>query len=373
MATPTSAWARAGASLVPSPVMATRRPPACSERMRAILSSGVASARKSSTPASRGDGRRGERVVAGDHHGADAQGPELVEALGHALLHHVLRGAMTPRTSASVGHQRAGCRRRWRCPRRCRSRRVGHGAALVRRPSAGPSRWRPCGPRCPAEVDAAHAGLGGEGHEGRPRSRSRSVEAEPLLGQDHDRAALRGLVGQAGELGRRRPGVGHRPRAGAGTRRPAGCRRVMVPVLSSSRVEQSPAASTARPDMASTLCCTSRSMPAMPMADSSAADRGRDQADQQGDQHDDVLLGAGVDGEGLQGDDGQQEDDGEAGQQDVEGDLVRGLLALGPLDQADHAVEEGLAGSGGDAHHDLVGQHAWSRRSPRSGRRPTRG
>ena len=44
----------------------------------------------------------------------------------------------------------------------------------------------------------------------------------------------------------------------------------MVPVLSSSSVFTSPAASTARPDMASTLRCTSRSMPAMPMADSSA-------------------------------------------------------------------------------------------------------
>ena len=52
MATPTSAWASAGASLVPSPVMATRWPPDCSVLMRAILSSGVASARKSSTPAS---------------------------------------------------------------------------------------------------------------------------------------------------------------------------------------------------------------------------------------------------------------------------------------------------------------------------------
>ena len=46
--------------------------------------------------------------------------------------------------------------------------------------------------------------------------------------------------------------------------------KVIVPVLSSSRVLTSPAASTARPDIASTLCCTRRSMPAMPMADSSA-------------------------------------------------------------------------------------------------------
>ncbi len=45
---------------------------------------------------------------------------------------------------------------------------------------------------------------------------------------------------------------------------------VIVPVLSSSSVETSPAASTARPDIARTLRCTSRSMPAMPMADSRA-------------------------------------------------------------------------------------------------------
>ena len=61
--------------------------------------------------------------------------------------------------------------------------------------------------------------------------------------------------------------------------------KVMVPVLSSSRVSTSPAASTARPEVASTLKRISRSMPAMPMADRQAADRGRDQADQQRDQH----------------------------------------------------------------------------------------
>ena len=45
MATATSAWASAGASLVPSPVMATRRPAAWCSRIRRSLSSGVASAR----------------------------------------------------------------------------------------------------------------------------------------------------------------------------------------------------------------------------------------------------------------------------------------------------------------------------------------
>ena len=44
--------------------------------------------------------------------------------------------------------------------------------------------------------------------------------------------------------------------------------KVMVPVLSSRSVSTSPAASTARPDLAMTLAFTSRSMPAMPMAES---------------------------------------------------------------------------------------------------------
>ena len=52
MATATSACASAGASLVPSPVMATSLPSLWCWRMRASFASGVASARKSSTPAS---------------------------------------------------------------------------------------------------------------------------------------------------------------------------------------------------------------------------------------------------------------------------------------------------------------------------------
>src|ERR1700687_732441 len=43
---------------------------------------------------------------------------------------------------------------------------------------------------------------------------------------------------------------------------------VIVPVLSSSNEFTSPAASTALPLIASTLCCITRSIPAMPMAES---------------------------------------------------------------------------------------------------------
>ena len=89
-------------------------------------------------------------------------------------------------------------------------------------------------------------------------------------GELDDRASFRRLVGEAREPGR----VAHlvlRSRPSAGTKRDA--RRlpyVIVPVLSSSRVLTSPAASTARPDIARTLTRTSRSMPAMPIALSSA-------------------------------------------------------------------------------------------------------
>ena len=46
---------------------------------------------------------------------------------------------------------------------------------------------------------------------------------------------------------------------------------VMVPVLSSSSTSTSPAASTARPEVAITLACIMRLMPATPMADSRPA------------------------------------------------------------------------------------------------------
>ena len=88
------------------------------------------------------------------------------------------------------------------------------------------------------------------------------------------------------------------------------------------------------------------------------ADGGRNQADEQRDENDHVLLGARVDRKGLQGHDGQQEDERQPGEQDVERDLVRRLLPFGALDQRDHAVEEALARLRGDEDDDLVREHA---------------
>ncbi len=133
---------------------------------------------------------------------------------------------------------------------------------------------------------------------------------------------------------------------------------VIVPVLSSSSVSTSPAASTARPDIASTLCCTSRSMPGDADRRDEGADRRRHQADEQRDEHRDRHRRAGVLRERLQGDDDEQEDQRQDREQDVQRDLVRRLLAPGAFDERDHPVEEGLAGVRGDAHRDRVRQDA---------------
>jgi hypothetical protein len=98
MATPTSAWARAGASLVPSPVMATRWPGGLFSRMRCELHLGRGLGHEVVDAGLGGDGGGGERIVAGDHHGADAHLAELGEAFLDAALDDVLE-LMTPSTS----------------------------------------------------------------------------------------------------------------------------------------------------------------------------------------------------------------------------------------------------------------------------------
>ena len=139
--------------------------------------------------------------------------------------------------------------------------------------------------------------------------------------------------------------------------------RVIVPVLSSSSTSTSPAASAARPLMASTFFCTSRSIPAMPMALKKPADRGGNQANQQRRQD--------GDGKGrprhrcrrtseLMHHD--QKDDGQGRQKDRQGDLVGGLLALGPFDQFDHVIEETLARVGRYAERRSGPKGPWCRR-----------
>ena len=137
------------------------------------------------------------------------------------------------------------------------------------------------------EVDAAHAGLRGE-----RRRASAPCELAAARGRS---APWRGRRSSGPRASRRR-GSRAAPRRRAPRSVTPGDRDELgrLPVAERDRaglVEQQRRARRRPPrrrgrDIASTLRCTSRSMPAMPIAESSAADRGRDQADEQRDQHD---------------------------------------------------------------------------------------
>ena len=126
IAMPTSAVARAGASLMPSPTMATA-PRAAQRGDRGVLSSGSSPARQPVIPP-RGDGGGGGRVVAGEHeHAADAQAAQRGD------------GPAAPGRSWSARPSRAAGCRRWD---------QDHGLAVVfSRPSCAAglaaARWRP--------------------------------------------------------------------------------------------------------------------------------------------------------------------------------------------------------------------------------------
>ena len=198
MATPTSACASAGASLVPSPVMATRRPPACSFLIRSILSLGVAWARKSSMPAS--------AAMAAAVSGLS---PVIMTVRMPMARNCSKRSRMPPLTMS------------FRCTTpsaRSRSATTS-GVPPVREmrsvmsiSSVGtvpPCSWTnsttesvaPLRMRRPSMIHAAHARLGGEGNEvGFVLGHFAAANVVRLLGQHHDGAAFGSLVGQAGKL-----------------------------------------------------------------------------------------------------------------------------------------------------------------------------
>ena len=133
-----SAGARAGASLTPSPAMATTRPSSCRRLTTAALSSGNTSATTSSMPSSPADGLGRRLAVAGQHHDADAGRLQRLQRLRRRRLDGVRdrdeagqlavdadeddRGRLLAlRFRRRVPGWRCRCRARpgtWRCPRR---------------------------------------------------------------------------------------------------------------------------------------------------------------------------------------------------------------------------------------------------------------
>ena len=199
MATPTSACASAGASLVPSPVIATSLPLASARRLMRLHLHPRAWPRRGSRrrrPPS-GDGRRGARVVARDHDRADAHGAEAGEAL--------LRYRSSPRPSGSTMPEHAPDRPRPRAA--CRPSVTdlrGLCADVVGRRSAqrldtdvreDRRRPRPSGSDRPARSIAAHARLRGERDERGIAPAACARTPCFSIDEHHDRSALGCLVG----------------------------------------------------------------------------------------------------------------------------------------------------------------------------------
>ena len=287
-----------------------------------------------------GDRLRGQRVVAGDHHRADPHRPQLREALAHALLDDVLEVDDAERPSVAR-RRRAACRRTRRSARRSPSSSAGTvppAASIQRRiASAAPLRIERPSRSTPLIRVSAVNGTSVAARRRRARAgRSAPSRARRSSGPRASRRRGSRAARRRRARAPRRPGSG---RNSVAWRLPS----VIVPVLSSSSVEQSPAASTARPREREHVAAHEPVHAGDPDRREQAADRRRDQADEQRDEHDHVLLRARVDRERLQRHDREQEDDRQPGEQDVERDLVRRLLALGALDERDHPVEEALA------------------------------
>ena len=188
---------------------------------------------------------------------------------------------------------------------------------------------------------------------GRPVRRPQAVL---LLDERHDGAALRRLVGKARQQGGFRRfalrDAGHRDDLG---------RHAVAEGDGAGLVEQQRVHVACRLDRPAGHGEHVEADEAIHAGDADgrkqAADGRRDQRDEQRHQHRDRDVGSGVAAEPGQRHHGDQEHDGHARQQDVEGDLVRRLLPLGAFDEGDHAVEERGARRGRDPHDQPVGDH----------------
>jgi hypothetical protein len=191
IATPTSAWASAGGhrdEVALRLLLADEAHLVLGRRLgEEVVDAGLG-----------GDRRGGEAVVAGDHHGADAHAPQLVEALAHALLDDVLE-VHHPERPVVLGDDEG----RAAGPRDPLDD-VGEPVHVAAAAPADEGLHRIGGAladRGPVHVDAAHAGLGAERHELVLAGDLLALaQREALLRQNDDRAALRRLVGEGGEL-----------------------------------------------------------------------------------------------------------------------------------------------------------------------------
>ena len=206
------------------------------------------------------------------------------------------------------------------------------------------------------EVHARHARLRGEGDELHALHAPRP-QAELVLGEDDDGAALGRLVGERRELGR----LGEVAGQDVGRREELG-RLAVAERDRPGLVEEQ------HVDVAGRLDGAARHREHVVLEDAvhardadrreQAADGRRDQADEQRDQDRGRGHALRVERERPQRHRRDQEDDRQSREQDRERDLVGRLLARGALDEGDHPVEKGLARVGADLDDDPVRQDA---------------
>ncbi len=212
------------------------------------------------------------------------------------------------------------------------------------------------------DIDAAHAGIGGERNEvGFVFGHFAAAQAVLFFGQNDDRAAFGSFVGEAGKLRR----VGEFFGGDAGE-------RDEFDGLAIAQSDGAGLIEQQRVDVAGGFDGFAAHGQNVVLHDAvhagdadggeQAADGGGNEADQQRDQNGngghaaDAAEAHGIERERMQGGDGQQEDEREAGDQNVESDFVGRFLALRAFDQRNHFVEKCFAGVGGDADLDLVGE-----------------
>ena len=145
IARPRSAWASAGASLTPSPTIATTRPSACSRRTTSALSGGQHLGDHLVDADLGGDGARGRLVVAGQQHRPQPERPQRGDGLGGRRLDGV--GDDEQRAGRAV--PAGGDRRSARGLGAARARRRAPAAAAS--PSSASSDGRPTTTRVPVD------------------------------------------------------------------------------------------------------------------------------------------------------------------------------------------------------------------------------
>ena len=376
MARPTSAWARAGASFVPSPIMATSLPPACSFRMYSSFVSGVAWARKSSTP----DLAAIKAAVRG-------LSPVIMTVLRPIFRRRAKRSLMwgfrmssrtTTPTTWLPSATTSGVAPLDAAVSTSASRSAGtvppFSLTNSITASDAPFRMRlPSGRSTPLMRVWAVKGTN------RASGGASSGALAFLLEEPHDALALRRLVG-------RRCEGGEPPHVGGGIPRDRQeCRRVPVPDGDRARLVEEHHVDVARHlDRPAALRDDVRLEGPVharyAYGGEKGADGGGDEADQKGDEGRHVgaealerLLDAQValhvvfrvPRHGPDRDHDDEEDKGEGGKEQREGDLVGASLADGAFHEGDHPVEERLAGPARDLDDYAVREHDRASRDAR--------